>query len=328
MLIEQRRLQIQRKLHSSNRKQLIFGLLSFIVFTVILIKAEGFEAFYEYSRSHEDWDLDEWILGLFSALFIGSLTFAYSTWRYNRILNEEIEYQAKLEQELAHAQKMQSLGTLAGGIAHSTNNHLQPIQTLSRLSKKQLPEDHALQPVLDKILLASEHAQEVLNQLLRFSHQDNREKPICDLSHEIRHHETLYRSVLTHPDQLSFDITDKACTTGLTTSQSADIILALITNAEDSYLGQAGPIQVILQQSPQQITLSVCDQGCGMDRTQQQRIFEPFYTSKAVGQGTGLGLSIVHGLVQQAGGTITVQSEQGKGSHFVVKLPLIQESNL
>ena len=228
----------------------------------------------------------------------------------------------------AQAQKLQSLGTLAGGIAHSTNNYLQPIQTLSRLSKKQLPEDSPLQNVLDKILQASEHAQEVLGQLLRFSHQNNRENPVCDLQQELSQHQLLYQSAVSHAEQLTFKLTDQPCPVTLSNSQCADILLALITNAEDSYDGVGGPIEVQLEQQQNMVQLSISDQGCGMDNTLQQRIFEPFYTSKAVGQGTGLGLSIVHGLIQQPGGSIEVKSELGKGSQFIVFLPLTNQDDL
>lgn len=318
----QRQHQLEQKLRASNRRQLLIGLISFIVSTAILVSYDSFDLFYDYSRSHEDWDLDEWILGLFAALVTTAITFGISTWRYNNILKQEIEYQVKLEQELAQAQKMQSLGTLAGGIAHSTNNHLQPIQTLSRLSKKQLPDDHALQPVLDKILLASEHAQEVLGQLLRFSHQENREKRLCDLRHELEQNATLYHSAITYADQLKLELTDKPCPVALTTSESADIILALITNAEDSYDNKNGPIYVHLKRLENQVELTVTDQGCGMDQALQQRIFEPFYTNKAVGKGTGLGLSVVHGLVQQVGGSVSVISKPEQGSQFTILLPL------
>lgn len=317
-----RRQLMEEKVRLSNRRQVVTGLICFVIFTTALVSIDAFDLFYDFSRDHEDWDLDEIVVGLFAALVTSSLTFAYSTWRYNRILKEEIEYRVKLEIELANAQKMQSLGTLAGGIAHSTNNYLQPIQTLSRLSKKQLPEDSPLQAVLDKILQASVHAQEVLGQLLRFSHQDKRENTVSDLQQELQEHQLLYRSSISYGDQLNFTITEQTCPINLSPSQSADILLALITNAEDSYEGKGGPIDVDLKRLHDGVQLSIQDQGCGMDETLQQRIFEPFYTSKAVGQGTGLGLSVVHGLIQQAGGSITVESVSGKGSRFIILFPL------
>lgn len=322
----QRQHLLEHKLRTSNRRQFVIGLISFITFTFILVSFDSFDLFYDYSRSHEDWDLDEWILGLFAAIIVTAITFGISTWRYNTILKEEIEYQLKLEQELAQAQKMQSLGTLAGGIAHSTNNHLQPIQTLSRLSKKQLPDDHPLQQVMDKILLASEHAEEVLGQLLSFSHQDNREKRICDLRDELEQNAILYRSATTYPEQLKLDTGNEPCPVALTPSESADILLALITNAEDSYENQNGPISVRLKRLQNAVELTITDQGCGMDDHLQQRIFEPFYTNKAVGKGTGLGLSVVHGLVIQAGGSISVASQPEQGSQFSIKLPLADKS--
>lgn len=318
---------LETRLKASNRRQIVIGLICFFVFTAILIRFDSFDLFYDYSRSHEDWELDEWIMGLIAALFTSAITFGVSTLRYNRILKQEMGYQIKLEQELAHAQKMQSLGTLAGGIAHSTNNHLQPIQTLSRLSKKQLPEDHPLQNVLDKILLSSEHAQQIIGQLLRFSHQDNREQDHCELNQTLSDNLPLFSAAIRFPAQLSLTLADQSCTVALSPSQIADIILALITNAEDSYEDQQGPIQVCLEPATHAVNLIVTDQGIGIDAEQQKRIFEPFYTSKVVGQGTGLGLAVVHGLIHQCGGHIEVQSSPGKGTRFILTLPLIGSTN-
>lgn len=320
-----RRQLMAEKVRVSNRKQLIIGVSVFVLLSVFLAELDAFEAMYYFSRDHEDWELDELILFFFAALITTAFSFAFSTWRYNKVLKEEIEYRVKLEQELAQAQKMQSLGTLAGGVAHSTNNFLQPIQTLSRLTKKQLPEDSPLQGVMDKILLAAESARDVLDQLLRFSHSENRETPGCDLQHELSKHQMLYRSALSEPDRLDFQLTDQPCRVGLTVSQASDIVLALITNAEDSYQEAGGQIKVQLSLDHQQIRLQVIDQGRGMDDELQKRIFDPFFTSKGVGEGTGLGLSIVHGLVDQQGGSIALESAPGKGSCFTVTLPALQD---
>ncbi|MBB1486639.1 sensor histidine kinase [Oceanospirillum sediminis] len=316
---------MKEKVHLSNRRQVIIAVSCFLLLSLTLAELEAFEVVYYFSRTHEDWELDELILGALAALITTAFTFAYSTWRYNRVLNEEIEYRVKLEQELAQAQKMQSLATLAGGVAHSTNNYLQPILTLSRLTKKQLPEDSPVQGIMDKILLAAENAREVLAQLLRFSHSDNREMSHCDLLHELSKHQLLYRSVLSEPDLLVFELTDQPCRVGLSTSEVSDILLALITNAEDSYPQQMGEITVTLSADRDRVILQVTDQGCGMDLALQARIFDPFFTSKDVGQGTGLGLSIVHGLVEQQGGSIEVESAPDQGSCFTVILPSVPD---
>jgi len=308
----------------TNRTQIISGLIIFIFLSSVLIEFEAFEAVHEFSRDHEDWELDELIMALLAAIVTSAYIFAYSTFRYSNALQRELEHRIKLEQELAHAQKLQSLGTLAGGVAHSTNNYLQPIQTLSRLAKKQLPEESPLQTFMDKILQAANSAQEVLDQLLRFAHQDNREVPRCDLKVELKDHQLLYRSAIGNAKSLEFDLPETPCSVALSTSQISDILLALITNAEDSYNGGQGPIKVLLQHNNQTASLSVIDQGCGMSAEQQQRIFEPFYTSKAVGQGTGLGLSIVHSLVQQQGGEIQVQSTPDMGTCFTILLPMVK----
>lgn len=316
------------KVRISNRRQVIAAGAVFVLLSIVLAETDAFEAVYYFSRAHEDWELDEWIMGGLAALITTALTFAYSTWRYNRVLKDEIEYRVKLEQELAQAQKMQSLGTLAGGVAHSTNNYLQPILTLSRLTKKQLPEDSPVQSIMDKILLAAENSREVLDQLLRFSHNGNRDTRRCDLLHELSKHQLLYRSAVSEPQCLSFNLTDQPCWVGLSISQVSDILLALITNAEDSYPEQTGDITVTLSADRDSVILQVADQGCGMDQALQQRIFDPFFTNKAVGAGTGLGLSIVHGLVEQHGGRIEVVSAPGQGSCFSVILPAVPAETL
>ncbi|OPX54622.1 Signal transduction histidine kinase [Oceanospirillum multiglobuliferum] len=307
----------------SNRKQFIIAVGVFIFLSVVLIEIETFETVYEFSRTHEDWELDELIMAALSALITSAFTFAFNAYYQAQALKKEMTYRLKLERELAHAQKIQSLGTLAGGVAHSANNYLQPIMTLSRLAQKQLPSDSPLQPFMEKILLAANNAHNVLGELLRFSRQEPlAETEVYDLQKELDQHQLLYRAALSMQSKLSFDLTDQPCPVALSSSQIADITLALITNAEDSYNSQGGVIQVRLEQKGKMALLSVTDQGSGIAAHQIERLFEPFYTTKAVGEGTGLGLSIVHGLVQGVGGHVEVSSELDKGTTFSLHIPL------
>lgn len=310
----------------SHRKQLMIAIIIFILLSVILIEMEAFEVAHELSRSHEDWELDELLMAALSALITSAFTFAFNAYYQAQALKKEMAYRLKLERELAHAQKIQSLGTLAGGVAHSANNYLQPIMTLSRLAQKQLPTDSPLQAFMDKILLAANNAHSVLDELLRFSrHESQTEGVIQDLQQELEQHQLLYRSALSGQSQLEFELTTEPCPVALSASQIADIVLALVTNAEYSYDHQGGTIQVKLQQEGQTAVLRVKDQGCGIAQHQIERLFEPFYTTKAVGEGTGLGLSIVHGFVKGVGGEIKVTSELNKGTTFHLYLPLVSK---
>jgi PAS domain S-box-containing protein len=258
----------------------------------------------------------------------GAVTRVSQTLRDITELKRAEQERRDLEAQLYHSQKMESLGTLAGGIAHDLNNTLVPVLLMAKLGMSGEEKGSALYQNFQLIHQAGQRAAGLVKQILTFSRKD---VPLeCSMSV----HETicdalimLQRSV---PSTITFatDIRPVPEIVG-DPGQIHQIILNLVTNAAHA-IGEAhGTISVSLaeavQETPQAhrvIRLVVRDTGCGMEQQTMKRIFEPFFSTKEVGEGTGLGLSVVHGIVTAYGGRITVDSRPGRGTAFTVDLPL------
>jgi PAS domain S-box-containing protein len=232
----------------------------------------------------------------------------------------------ELERQLLHSQKLEALGTLAGGIAHDLNNTLVPIMALSKLTARRFEQGTPVRNNLDTIYEASERARDLVRRVLAFSRKEEPEQQEANLGDVVR--EVLKLMQATVPTSIQLDATIADVPPILAdASQIHQVITNLISNAVGAMTNGMGTITVSLgltaqAKSASEVCLSVADSGCGMDETTQQRIFEPFFTTKAVGQGTGLGLSIVHGIIASHGGRIEVKSKPGKGTRFDLYFPL------
>ncbi|HEY1502842.1 MAG TPA: PAS domain-containing protein, partial [Stellaceae bacterium] len=233
----------------------------------------------------------------------------------------------ELERQLLHSQKLEALGTLAGGIAHDLNNTLVPIMALSKLTARRFESGTPVRNNLDTIYEASERARDLVRRVLAFSRKDEPEQQqeanLADVVHEAL---KLMRATVPTSIQLDAEVADVP-NIRADGSQIHQVITNLVSNAAGAMSNGMGTITVSLsltsgKKAPKEIRLSVSDTGCGMDEATQQRIFEPFFTTKAVGQGTGLGLSIVHGIVASHGGRIEVKSALDKGTRFDLYFPL------
>ncbi|HWE73168.1 MAG TPA: PAS domain-containing protein [Stellaceae bacterium] len=233
----------------------------------------------------------------------------------------------ELERQLLHSQKLEALGTLAGGIAHDLNNTLVPIMALSKLTGRRFEAGTPVRNNLDTIYEASERARDLVRRVLAFTRKDEPEQQEAKLADVVHEALKLMRATVPTSIQLDADI-DEVPVIRADASQIHQVITNLVSNAAGAMTNGMGTITVSLGLTPQkkkvpsEVCLSVGDTGCGMDEATQQRIFEPFFTTKAVGQGTGLGLSIVHGIVSSHGGRIEVKSAPGKGTRFDLYFPL------
>ncbi|MBN2340511.1 MAG: response regulator [Deltaproteobacteria bacterium] len=251
--------------------------------------------------------------------------------------NKLEEEKASITLRLQQAQKMESLGTLAGGIAHDFNNILVPILGYSDLLLDSFEKNTKEYESANKILHAAERARDIVKQILSFS----RAKRETESAHPVFVHHVLkevlelVREVLPRSATLQTRIVSCAPVIS-TASQIHRICLNLITNAYQALEDHPGTVSISLNEieppDPDDtvyshwIELRVHDTGKGMTAAQQQRIFEPYYTTKKEGIGTGLGLSVVEGIVREIGGTITVQSKANEGTVFTVQLPGAHES--
>ncbi len=258
-----------------------------------------------------------------------------------RALNEveERRQRSRLEQQFLGAQKMEAVGRLAGGVAHDFNNLLTVINGYSHLLLARLDAQSPLRPELSEIRKAGERAASLTRQLLAFSRRQVLEPKVLDINPVVLELEKMLRRLIGENIELVTDLAPGLGRVKIDPGQIEQVIMNLVVNARDA-MPEGG--QVTLQtrgvevseedkallgeiRPGSYVTLSVADNGCGMDREVQSHIFEPFFTTKEQGKGTGLGLATVYGIVKQSGGSIWVDSEPGRGSTFRIHLPLSRE---
>lgn len=249
-------------------------------------------------------------------------------------------HRATLENQLRHSQKIEALGTLAGGIAHDINNTLLPIMVLSKMTLKALPEDSAQREPMQTILDASFRVRDLVAGILAFSRKDMPKTDRVHLQQTVNKAVRLLTATLTPNISLIQTLGPDVRPISADENQLVQVLMNLCTNASHAIGANAGRIVIALDEVAindaagahpsglphgAYVRLTVTDNGCGMDARTVQRIFEPFYTTKGVGEGTGLGLSVVHGIIANHHGRITVESELGQGTSFTILLPVAAE---
>jgi PAS domain S-box-containing protein len=230
-----------------------------------------------------------------------------------------------LEGQLHHAQRLESLGTLAGGVAHEINNALVPVVALTKMVAAKLPDGSRDRRNLDTVVGAAERSRDLVKQILAFSRKDEAGQRLesVDVTAVLRDALRLMRATVPTSIRLKEEIA-AAPPIAADAKQLHQVIVNLVTNAAQAIGEVHGTITIGLSADPDRalLRLWVADTGGGMDEATRKRIFEPFFTTKDVGKGTGLGLSVVHGIVKDHGGTIEVESAPGRGSRFDILLPL------
>jgi two-component system cell cycle sensor histidine kinase/response regulator CckA len=242
-----------------------------------------------------------------------------------------------LQVQLLQSQKMESLGMLAGGVAHDLNNLLGIILGYGEITLGKLDAASELRQNLEQIQSAGDRAVSVVRQLLAFSRKQIQQTQMLSLSHVVRGMETLLRRLIGEDILLFVKTEPHLGTVKADPGQIEQIIVNLVVNARDAMpLGGQLTIRTSNRDSPEvqpqqgldcspglQVMLEVSDSGSGMDALTQIRIFEPFFTTKGPGKGTGLGLATVYGIVKQSGGSISVHSKPGHGTTFRICLPRV-----
>ena len=250
-------------------------------------------------------------------------------------VKRDITEELRKENLIRQSEKMEALGQLSGGIAHDFNNILGAIVGYSDLLKEDLPQDSPESAHVHQILVAAERARQLVNQILAFSRQQKQKKEVTALKQVIYEAVALLRAALPSTLTIDVDISHEPCSVLADPIQIHELLMNLCTNGaramhdsgtlkvscdlqyfDGSVAGRLGAV------SPgNYVTITVSDMGCGMDSDVLQHMFDPFYTTREVGQGTGMGLSVVFGIVQKHEGNILVDSEIGKGTRFHILLP-------
>ncbi|MDD5627763.1 MAG: response regulator [Elusimicrobia bacterium] len=237
---------------------------------------------------------------------------------------------ALLEEEARQAQKMESVGRLAGGVAHDFNNMLSAINGYAQLLQQSLPPDDPRRADAEQILAAGARAAVLTRQLLAFSRRQVLQPRVLDLNNAVSDMTNILKRLLGEDIVLETRLAARPCLVKVDAGQIDQVLLNLAVNARDAMPGggtltvatnaAATPDGPGLPPGPA-VVLSFSDTGLGMSEEVLSHIFEPFFTTKEPGKGTGLGLPTVFGIVKQSGGDIRVKSAPGRGASFSIYLP-------
>lgn len=249
----------------------------------------------------------------------------------------DVSDRKRLEEQLRQSQKMEALGTLAGGVAHDFNNALYAILGFNELSMSVLPNDSEVQSYLQEVATAGQRAADLVAQILTFSRRREHERKPLPAQAELRELVRMLRASL--PATVDIEtVLDEDCGPVLAdATEFQQVVMNVCTNAYQAMEATGGTLHIALSaveaggdaqaaleglEPGAYARLTIRDTGPGMDEATLSRVFEPYFTTKESGHGTGLGLAIVHGVVRAIGGTILAESTPGKGSAFTIYLPL------
>jgi PAS domain S-box-containing protein len=245
------------------------------------------------------------------------------------------EEKKKLEIQLQQAQKMEAIGVLAGGIAHDFNNILSAIIGYSELAMLNEGAEHCAAE-LNEALKAANRAKDLVKQILAFSRQTDEDRMPVRVALVAKEAVKFLRATIPATIEIRTRIDERSGAVLANSVELHQIIMNLCTNAQHAIGQQAGVLEAVVQdaeielapkndlidlEAGSYVRISVKDTGDGMSPEVMKRIFDPYFTTKEKGVGTGLGLAVVHGIVKKYGGSIKVESEQGKGTTFHIYLP-------
>lgn len=259
----------------------------------------------------------------------------------HELLRDQAEAEAQLlREQLLQAQKMESIGRMAGGLAHDFNNMLTAILGYVELAQGALPENSPAQSFLKNAITAIEKASSIARQLMTLARQQPMQLQLVNLNQVVREALQLARTWMPASIQLQTFLADNLWLVEADPAQLGQVLQNLLLNARDAMMQTGGVITIETQNTVldtdyarthydvvpgEYVLLMVSDTGAGMSPEVQARIFEPFFTTKPPEQGTGLGLSVVYSVVKQLGGHIWVYSEEGRGTTFKIYLPRAYE---
>jgi signal transduction histidine kinase len=247
---------------------------------------------------------------------------------------------ARLESQLRHEQRLATVGTLAGGVAHEFNNILGPLILYAEEALEDLDTGHAARSNVERVLRAATRASDVVSRLLAFSHPmgERQPKPV-NLAAVANEALDLFQALVPPDIELQRDIDSGGGLVSADPTLLSQVILNLCNNAVQAMRERGGRLTVAIharerltgdplpETTSRVLELRVKDSGHGIDPQTRERIFEPYFTTRDVGEGSGLGLTIVHGIVVSMGGFISVSSAPNEGAEFTVAFPEVSDAS-
>jgi len=254
------------------------------------------------------------------------------------LISRDVTKQIELEDALQHSRKMEAVGTLAGGIAHNVNNMLTAITNHTFLAKRAVADEDPVQNRLDQIDMLAMQTSEMIDQLLSFARKRRMIKRPTNLAEVTQNTLSLIRESVPSNIAVNWTIPNEEIWVDGDSTQLQQVLINLLLNARDACKDSASPsinceLRVWmpdasfadshhLEHNTEMAYIRICDNGHGIAPAVQDHIFEPFYTTKKVGQGFGLGLSMVHGTIETHSGIITLESEMNQGTCFNIYIPI------
>lgn len=249
-------------------------------------------------------------------------------------LLSQIAERERSEEQLRHMQKLESIGELTGGVAHDFNNLLTAVLGNLELLKKRLPQDPAIDRLLDGALQGAQRGAALTQRLLAFARRQSLEPRPVDLAALVRGMTNLLRRSIGPSIEMELELPDALPAVQVDANQIELALLNLAINGRDA-MPDGGKLAIRLHRcttgdtpdlaAGDYVCLVVTDTGVGMDAATVKRAIEPFFSTKEIGKGTGLGLSMVHGVAQQLHGTLRLLSEPGRGTSAELWLPVAAE---
>jgi len=231
------------------------------------------------------------------------------------------------KRKIMESERLALIGQLAANVAHELNNPLQGIVTYSHLLLEETPQDDPSRDSLEKIVTQANRSRDIIRGLLDFSRQRKPDKTLCDVTNVLKGCVSLLeKQALFHNVQITSNLDEKLPLTIIDPSQIERVFINMIVNAADAMDGN-GKLNLATRFDPVDhcIEVEFTDTGHGIPKENLERIFDPFFTTKDTGHGVGLGLAISFGIIKEHNGIISVESEVGKGTTFIVRLPVTAE---
>jgi len=304
------------------------GTIRSVILPYSLYAATEVLAVYELLQARAQARLYLWGTVILAAALAGTIALLAALQRANRRTRQSLEARAALEERLHAAQRLELVGRFAGGIAHDFNNLVTVIVGYASMAANRGSTDPLIAESIAEIQHASDHASDLVRQLLAFGRKEEVEPRVLSLHKELESLRPMMQRLVqadiavsilpgAMQDRVLFD-----------PGQLSRVLLNLASNARDA-MPEGGSFRVSTVNSRDaaghlRICLRVEDTGVGMTADVRDRAFEPFFTTKAEGSGTGLGLSVVHGIIGQAGGEIDVDSAPGAGTRITMWLPVAE----